>query len=64
MTQGKQTAFLVTRRVVKRLFAWVAGFRSLARAYERLTATVAGLHLVAFAALMLHQFISSSCSVL
>lgn len=52
---------LVPRRwVVERSFAWVARFRRLARDYERLPATVAGLHLVAFTVLMLHQWISIS----
>jgi transposase len=40
----------------------VARFRRLARDYERLPATVAGLHLVAFACLMLHQCIQYSLS--
>ena len=54
--------FLPRRWVVERSFAWVARFRRLARDYERLPATVVGLHLVAFACLMLHQFISCSLS--
>jgi len=39
--------------VVERSFAWAARFRRLARDYERLPDTVAGLHFVAFAMLML-----------
>jgi transposase len=35
------------------LFAWAARFRRLARDYERLPQTVAGLHFVAFVTLML-----------
>jgi DDE family transposase len=46
--------------VIERSFARVARFRRLARDYERLLATVAGLHVVAFAYLMLHQFIHYS----
>jgi transposase len=48
--------------VIERSFAWVARFRRLARDYERLPATVAALHLVAFTCLMLHQFIQYSLS--
>jgi transposase len=41
--------------VVERSFAWAARFRRLARDYERLPTTVAGLHFIAFACLMLHR---------
>jgi hypothetical protein len=34
-----------------------ARFRRLARDYERLPATLAGLHFVAFAVLMAHRFV-------
>jgi transposase len=46
-----------TRRrwVVERSFAWAARFRRLAKDYERLPETVAGLHFVAFACLFLHR---------
>jgi transposase len=61
LPQAKRGFVLLPRRwVVERSFAWVARFRRLARDYERLPATVAGLHLVAFAVLMLHQWISLS----
>jgi transposase len=63
LPEAKRGFVLVPRRwVVERSFAWVARFRRLARDYERLPATVAGLHLVAFACLMLHQFIHFSLS--
>ncbi len=39
--------------VVERSQAWVARFRRLARDYERLPETVAGLHFVVLACLML-----------
>ena len=39
--------------VVERSFAWTARFRRLARDYERLPATLAGLHFVVFVGLML-----------
>ena len=41
--------------VVERSFAWAARFRRLAKDYERLPETVAGLHFVAFACLMLDR---------
>jgi transposase len=43
---------------VERSFAWAARFRRLARDYERLPTTVAGLHFVAFACLMLHRAVT------
>jgi transposase len=48
---------LPKRWVVERSFAWASRFRRLARDYERLPQTVAGLHVVAFACLMLAHFI-------
>ena len=42
--------------VVARSFAWMTRFRRLARDYERLPETLAGLHLLAFIVLMLHRF--------
>ncbi len=58
LPEAKRGFVLLPRRwVVERSFAWIARFRRLARDYERLPATVAGLHFVAFACLMLHQFI-------
>ena len=63
LPEAKRGFVLLPRRwVVERSFAWVARFRRLARDYERLPTTVAGLHVVAFACLMLHQFIHSSLS--
>jgi transposase len=63
LPQARRGFVLLPRRwVVERSFAWVARFRRLARDYERLPATVAGLHLVAFACLMLHQLIQYSLS--
>jgi transposase len=41
---------------MERSFAWMARFRRLARDYERLPETLAGLHWLAFVVLMLHRF--------
>ena len=52
--EAKKGFVLLPRRWVgERSFAWVARFRRLARDYERLPRTLAGLHFVAFACLML-----------
>jgi transposase len=51
---AKRGFVLLPRRwVVERSNAWVARFRRLARDYERLPDTLAGLHFVAFAILLL-----------
>jgi transposase len=51
---AKRGFVLLPRRwVVERSFAWAARFRRLARDYERLATTLKGLHLLAFATLIL-----------
>jgi transposase len=51
---AKRGFVLLPRRwVVERSFGWVSRFRRLARDYERLPETLAGLHYVAFVILML-----------
>jgi transposase len=51
---AKRGFVLLPRRwVVERSFGWMARFRRLARDYERLPQTLAGLHYLAFAMLML-----------
>ena len=58
LPKAKQDFVLLPRRwVVERNFAWVARFRCLARDDDRLPATLAGLHLLAFAILMLTRFV-------
>jgi transposase len=53
-SEVKRGFVLLPRRwVVERSFAWVARFRRLARDYERLAKTLAALHYLAFAILML-----------
>jgi transposase len=59
LPEAKHGFVLLPRRwVVERSFAWVARFRRLAKDYERLPETVAGLHFVAFACLMLHRLVT------
>jgi transposase len=59
LPEAKRGFVLLPRRwVVERSFAWMARFRRLARDYERLPETLAGLHFVAFACLMLHRLVS------
>ena len=54
--EAKRGFVLLPRRwVVERDFAWASRFRRLVKDYERLPATVAGLHFVAFACLFLQQ---------
>jgi transposase len=57
LPDAKRGFVLLPRRwVVERSFAWMTRFRRLARDYERWPETLAGLHLLAFVVLMLHQF--------
>ena len=54
--EAKRGFVLLPRRwVVERDFAWATRFRRLVKDYERLPATVAGLHFVAFVCLMLNR---------
>lgn len=46
------------RPVVERTFAWTARVRRLARDHERLPTTLAGLHFIAVATLMLQRVAS------
>ncbi len=55
-TEAKRGFVLLPKRwVVERSFAWASRFRRLARDYERLPTTLAGLHFLAFAGLFLHR---------
>jgi transposase len=65
LPQAKKGFVLLPRRwVVERSFGWAARFRRLARDYERLPETLAGLHYLAFAILMLKNFVSLMALVL
>jgi len=58
LPEAKKGFVLLPRRwVVERSFGWTARFRRLARDYERLPETLAGLHFLAFAILMLRRFV-------
>jgi transposase len=57
--EGSHGFVLLPKRwVVERSFAWVSRFRRLARDYERLPTTLAGLHVAAFVCLLLPKLIS------
>ena len=59
LEQAKKGFVLLPKRwVVERDFAWASRFRRLARDYERLPQTLAGIHLVVFAGLMLAQVVA------
>ena len=59
LPEAKKGFVLLPRRwVVERSFGWAARFRRLARDYERLPETLAGLHYLAFVILMLHRVIT------
>jgi transposase len=59
--ETKRGFVLLPRRwVVERSFAWSARFRRLARDYERLPTTLAGLHFIAFVCLMLTRLFTAT----
>ena len=58
-TEAKHGFVLLPRRwVVERSFGWMARFRRLAKDYERLSATLEGLHFLAFVFLLLPHAVS------
>lgn len=62
---AKKGFVLLPRRwVVERSFGWSARFRRLVRDFERSAETLAGLHFVAFAMLMLAKFVKTIAFVL
>jgi transposase len=59
LPEAKRGFVLLPRRwVVERSFGWSTRFRRLTRDYERLAATVVGLHLVAFVSLFLRRAVA------
>ncbi len=60
LPQAKKGFVLLPRRwVVERSFGWTGRFRRLARDYERLPSTLAGLHFLAFVCLLLARAVST-----
>ncbi len=63
LPEAKRGFVLLPRRwVVERSFAWATRFRRLAHDYERLAATMAALHFLAFVGLFLHRFTTLTLS--
>jgi transposase len=63
LPEAKRGFVLLPRRwVVERGFAWATRFRRVARDYERLAATLAALHFLAFVCLLLHHFTAVTLS--
>ncbi len=61
LAEAKKGFVLLPRRwVVERSFAWAARFRRLSKDYERLPASLAGLHWLAFLSLMLNSLFRQS----
>jgi transposase len=59
LPEAKKGFVLLPRRwVVERRLAWAARFRRLARDDERLPATLAGVHCLAFVILLLKRFVA------
>ena len=64
LLEAKRGFVLLPRRwVAERSFGWAARFRRLARDYERLPETLAGLHYLAFACLMLPHLADATCLI-
>ncbi len=65
LPEAKKGFVLLPRRwVVERSFAWMARFRRLARDFERTPETFRSLHFLAFAILMLQNFVKTIAHIL
>jgi transposase len=59
LPEAKKGFVLPRRWVVERSFGWMSRFRRLARDYERLPETLAGLHFLAFVCLLLGRAVAA-----
>ena len=59
LPQANQAELIICDYTIERSFAWAARFRRLARDYERLPETLAGLHFLAFVCLLLGRAVAA-----
>ena len=65
LPEAKKGCILLPKRwVVERSFAWTSRFRRLARDFKRTPETFRCLHFLAFAILMLHNFVKTIAHIL
>ncbi len=63
LPEAKRGFVLLPRRwVVERSFGWLTRFRRLAKDYERCPETLRGLHVLAFASIMLQRLVAVAMS--
>ena len=55
LSRARQAEFVICDYAIERSFAWTTRFRRLVKDYERYASTLADLHVIAFACLMLRK---------